>query len=311
MDKTSKILVAGSNGMVGSATVRALKKKGYKNIIEATRKECDFTDQLQVKNYLQKVNPDYVFLTAAKVGGIIANSTYPADFLYENMMIQNNIIHSSFETGVKKLLFLGSTCIYPKLAPQPLKEESLLTSSLEETNEAYALAKITGLKMCEFYNKQYGANFISAMPTNLYGYGDNFHPENSHVIPGLMLRFHNAVKNNSDEVICWGTGSPKREFLFVDDLADALLFMMENYNKPQFLNIGTGKDISIKELTEIIAKIVGFNGKISWDTSKPDGTPRKVTDMSKLHSLGWQHKVEIEDGLKRTYDWFLKNNIRK
>jgi GDP-L-fucose synthase len=297
--------------MVGSATVRALKKKRNKNIIEATRKVSDFTDQIQVKNYLQKVNPDYVFLTAAKVGGIIANSTYPADFLYENMMIQNNIIHSSFETGVKKLLFLGSTCIYPKLAPQPLKEESLLTSSLEETNEAYALAKITGLKMCEFYNKQYGANFISAMPTNLYGYGDNFHPENSHVIPGLMLRFHNAVKNNSDEVICWGTGSPKREFLFVDDLADALLFMMENYNEPQFLNIGTGKDISIKELTEIIAKIVGFNGKISWDTSKPDGTPRKVTDMSKLHSLGWQHKVEIEDGLKRTYDWFLKNNIRK
>ena len=313
MDKDSKIMVVGAGGMVGSAVVRLLKKHMFSNIIEVGRKQCDLLNQQEVNDYISAQAPEYLFFAAAKVGGIIANSTYPAEFLYQNMMMQNNVIHSAYKIGVKKLLFLGSTCIYPKFADQPLKEESLLTSALEPTNEAYALAKITGLKMCEFYNKQYGTNFISAMPTNLYGYGDNFHPQNSHVIPGLLLRFHEAVKNGEDSVTCWGTGSPRREFLFIDDLAEALVFLMENYDKSEFVNAGTGEDATIKELTEIVADVTGFKGEIKWDADKPDGTPRKVTDMSKLHSMGWKHKTLLKDGLKKTYEWFLnnENNIRK
>jgi len=313
MDKKSKIMVVGARGMVGSAIVRLLEKNGCENVIEVGRQQCDLINQKSVADYFNQEKPDYVFLAAAKVGGIIANSTYPAEFLYENMMIQNNVIHSAYECGVKKLLFLGSTCIYPKFAEQPLKEESLLTSALEPTNEAYALAKITGLKMCEFYSKQYGANFISAMPTNLYGFGDNFHPENSHVIPGLMLRFHEAVKNGSESVMCWGTGTPRREFMFIDDLAEALVFLMDNFDEPSFVNAGTGEDVTIKELTELVAEVTGFKGEIKWDTDKPDGTPRKVTDMSKLHDMGWKHKTSLKDGLKMTYEWFLANeaSLRK
>ena len=313
MEKESKIMIVGARGMVGSAIARLLKKNGYTNIIEVGRQQCDLLSQRDVADYFSKVSPDYVFLAAAKVGGIIANSTYPAEFLYENMMIQNNVIHSAYQQGVKKLLFLGSTCIYPKFAEQPLKEESLLTSSLEPTNEAYALAKITGLKMCEFYNQQYGANFISAMPTNLYGFGDNFHPENSHVIPGLLSRFHEAVKSGQKTVTCWGSGTPRREFLFIDDLAEALVFLMENYDEAGFVNAGTGEDVTIKELTELVAEVTGFHGEIEWDTDKPDGTPRKVTDMTKLHTMGWKHTTTLKDGLKMTYDWFLENesDIRK
>ena len=313
MNTNSKIMVFGGGGMVGSAIIRALRRNAYSNIISIDRQRCDLINQAAVAELISKEKPEQIYVAAARVGGIIANSTYPANFLYENLMIQNNIIHSSYENQAEKLLFLGSTCIYPKMAPQPLKEESLLTSSLEPTNEAYALAKICGLKMCEYYHKQYGCNFISAMPTNLYGYGDNFHPENSHVIPGLMLRFHEAVKNGEDQVTCWGTGSPKREFLFIEDLADALIYLMENYNDPQFVNVGTGQELTIKELTELIAGVVGFKGAIKWDTGKPDGTPRKVTDMTKMHSMGWRHKTSLEEGLKLTYHWFLENeqSIRK
>lgn len=307
MEKNAKIMVVGARGMVGSAIVRLLKKENFTNIIEVGRQQCDLISQASVEAYFADIKPDYVFLAAAKVGGIIANSTYPAEFIYENMMIQNNVIHSAHVHQVKKLLFLGSTCIYPKFAEQPIQEESLLTSALEPTNEAYALAKITGLKMCDFYNQQYGDNFVSAMPTNLYGFGDNFHPENSHVIPGLMLRFHEAVKNELPSVTCWGTGSPKREFLFIDDLAEALFFVMENFEGPGFVNAGTGEDVTIKELTELIAEITGFKGEILWDTDRPDGTPRKVTDMSKLHEMGWKHKTSLKEGLQKTYNWFLNN----
>ena len=313
MKNDSKIMVVGRQGMVGSGIIRCLKNNNYTNIIGIGRKECDLTNQDAVALLFNKYKPEYILLAAAKVGGIVANATYPAQFLYENMMIQNNVIHSAYENNVKKLLFLGSTCIYPRLAPQPLKEESLLTSPLEPTNEAYALAKITGLKMCEFYSKQYKCNFISCMPTNLYGTGDNFHPKNSHVIPGLLLRFHNAVKTDAQSVTCWGTGKPKREFLFINDLAEALVFLMNHYDKPEFVNVGTGEDITIKELVNLIAKITSFKGKIEWDTNKPDGTPRKVTNVSKLNNLGWKHKTSLEDGLRSTYNWFLENksNIRK
>jgi GDP-L-fucose synthase len=307
MDKSSKIVVLGNRGMVGASIVRKLHSNGFTNVIGIGRTECDLTSQQDVLALIKNIQPEYVFVAAAKVGGIIANSTYPANFLYENMMIQNNIIHSSYIVGVKKLLFLGSTCIYPKMAPQPIKEESLLTGSLEPTNEAYALAKITGLKMCEFYSKQYGCNFISAMPTNLYGIGDNFHAENSHVIPGLMKRFHDAVAAGANEVACWGTGSVLREFLYIDDLADGLVFLMENYDDPQFVNIGTGDEVTIKQLTELIAEVTNFKGDIVWDTNKPDGTPRKVTDMTKMHEMGWKHKVSLEDGLTITYKWFKEN----
>ena len=313
MDLNAKIMIFGGRGMVGSAIVRGLQNKNYSNLISIVKEECDLLEQNAVQKLFEKEKPDYVFVAAARVGGIIANSTYPANFLYDNLMIQNNIIHSAYENKVEKLLFLGSSCIYPKLAPQPLKEEALLTSSLEPTNEAYALAKICGLKMCEYYHKQYACNFISAMPTNLYGYGDNFHQQNSHVIPGLMYRFHEAVKTGKNVVTCWGTGSPKREFLFIEDLADALIFLMENYNDPQFVNVGTQIELTIKELTELIAKVTDYKGEIEWDTSKPDGTPRKIIDMSKMHSMGWKHKTSLEKGLKLTYQWFLDNEqqIRK
>ena len=313
MEKESKIMVFGGGGMVGSGIIRNLKAKGYTNITSIDKEECNLLNQKAVEELFKDKKPENIFIAAARVGGIIANSTYPANFLYDNLMIQSNIINSAYENGVDKLIFLGSTCIYPKLAPQPLEEKSLLTSSLEPTNEAYALAKICGLKMCEYYNQQYGVNYISAMPTNLYGFGDNFHKENSHVIPGLMLRFHEAVKGGLNEVTCWGSGTPKREFLFIEDLADALVYLMENYNDSQFVNVGTGIEITIKELTELVAKTVGFKGEILWDSTKPDGTPRKVTNMSKLHSLGWEHKTPLEAGLKETYKWFLENekNIRK
>ena len=311
MKKDSKIYVAGHTGMVGSAIVRALKEKGYTNLIYKTSKELDLRNQKDTANFFEKEKPEYVFLASAKVGGIVANNTYPADFMYDNMMIEMNTINSSFKNNVKKLLFLGSSCIYPRLAPQPIKEDSLLTSSLEQTNEAYALAKIAGLKYCEYLNKQYKTNYISAMPTNLYGLNDNYHPENSHVLPALIRKFHEAKLTNSNKVIVWGTGTPKREFMFVDDLAEACVFLMNNYEGNETVNLGTGKDISIKELAMLVSKIVGFKGTIEFDTSKPDGTPRKLLDVSKLNSLGWRYKTELEEGIKITYDYFCKEkNLR-
>ena len=306
MEENSKILVVGSRGMVGSAIVRRLKALGYSNVLEVGRDECDLINQEAVDEYFSRNKPEYVFVAAAKVGGIIANSTYPADFIYLNLMIECNVIHASFVNKVEKLLFLGSTCIYPKHAEQPLREEALLTGSLEPTNEAYALAKIAGLKMCDFYSQQYGCNFISAMPTNIYGYGDNFHPDNSHVIPGLIRRFHEGKVNRADKVVCWGSGKPLREFLFVDDLAEALVFMMSDFEGPGFANVGTGEEVTIKDAAEMIARVVGFTGEIQWDTSKPDGTMRKVTDMRKLHQLGWRHSTSLEEGLCKTYEWYVQ-----
>ena len=306
MDKNSKIFVAGHAGMVGSAIVRRLQTAGYKNIMIADIRNLNLLDQMAVSNFFKREKPDYVIDAAAKVGGIKANNELSADFIYENLTIQNNVIHSAYRAGVKKLLFLGSSCIYPRDCPQPIKEEYLLTGPLEKTNEGYALAKIAGVKMCELYRKQYGCNFISVMPTNLYGPGDNYHPENSHVIPGLIRRFHEAKINSSPEAVCWGTGSPKREFLYVDDLADACYFLMQNYSEAQHLNIGVGTDLSIKDLSLLIAKVVGFNGHIVWDTAKPDGTPRKLLDVSKLHSLGWKHKTSLEDGLRNAYADFVE-----
>ncbi len=304
MKKTSKIYVAGHNGLVGSAIVRLLNKKGYKNLVLKTRKELDLMDQKKVAEFFKKENPEYVFLAAAKVGGILANNTYPASFIYENLIIQNNIIHSAYISQVKKLLFLGSSCIYPRMAPQPIKEKYLLTSEPEPTNKAYVIAKIAGITMCQSYNKQYGTNFISVMPTNLYGPNDNFDPVTSHVFPALIQRFHEAREKNNKEIVIWGTGSPKREFLHVDDLADACLFLMQNYNESEIVNIGTGADLSIKSLVEKIKKVSGYSGKIVWDKSKPDGTPRKLLDVSKLHKLGWKHKINIDDGIKKTYEWY-------
>ncbi|WP_343530389.1 GDP-L-fucose synthase [Pedobacter sp.] len=305
MEKNSKIFVAGHRGMVGSAIYRKLQKEGYQNIITRTSKELDLRDQQAVAEFFALEKPDYVFLAAAKVGGIIANNTYRADFLYENLAIQNNVIHQSYINGVKKLMFLGSSCIYPKLAPQPLKEEYLLTGLLEPTNEPYAIAKIAGIKMCDAYRDQYGCNFVSVMPTNLYGYNDNYHPENSHVLPALIRKFDEAKNNGSKEVIIWGTGSPMREFLFADDLADACYFLMENYNEPNLINIGTGEDLTIKDLALAVKKTVGFEGELVFDTSKPDGTPRKLMDVSKLHNLGWRHQIELEEGLKLAYQDYL------
>ena len=304
MKKTSKIYVAGHNGLVGSAVVRLLNKKGYKNLVLKTRKELDLMDQKKVADFFKKEKPEYVFLAAAKVGGILANNTYPASFIYENLIIQNNIIHSAYISHVKKLLFLGSSCLYPKLAPQPIKEEYLLTNDLEPTNKAYAVAKIAGIVMCQAYNKQYGTNFISVMPTNLYGPNDNFDPINSHVLPALIRRLHEAKESKAKEITVWGTGSPKREFLHVDDLVDACLFLMQNYDESEIVNIGTGVDLSIKSLTEKAKKIIGYSGKIVWDKSKPDGTPRKLLDVSKLHKLGWKHKVDLDTGIKKTYEWY-------
>lgn len=305
MEKQSKIFVAGHRGMVGSAIYRKLQKEGYQNIITKTSKELDLRNQQAVADFFEQEKPDYVFLAAAKVGGIVANNTYRADFLYENLAIQSNVIHSSYLNGVKKLMFLGSSCIYPKLAPQPLKEEYLLTGLLEPTNEPYAIAKIAGIKMCDAYRDQYGCNFISVMPTNLYGYNDNYHPENSHVLPALIRKFDEAKKNDNNEVVIWGTGSPMREFLFADDLADACYFLMENYNEPNLINIGTGEDLTIKDLALTVKKIVGFEGELVFDTTKPDGTPRKLMDVSKLHNLGWRHKIELEEGLKLAYQDYL------
>lgn len=315
MPKDSKIYIAGHKGLVGSALVRALEKKGYTNLILRTHQELDLTCQTDVEKFFATEKPEYIFLAAAKVGGIIANNTYPAEFIYQNLIIEVNIIESARKSGVKKLLFLGTSCIYPKFAPQPMKEEHLLTGMIEPTNEPYALAKIAGIKMCQSYNRQYGTNFVAVMPTNLYGPNDNFDLTSSHVLPALIRKFHEAKVARAKEVVAWGTGSPKREFLHVDDLADACLFVMDNYNPTKeenesglmFMNLGTGEDVSIKELTEMIKRIVGFEGAIVWDSSKPNGTPRKLLDVSKIHSLGWKHQIALKDGIKRAYEWYKAN----
>ncbi len=310
MEKSAKIYIAGHRGMVGSAIYRKLEKEGYTNFVTRISTELDLRNQNDVAQFFEQEKPDYVFLAAAKVGGIVANNTYRADFLYENLQIQNNVIHSSHLNGVKKLMFLGSSCIYPKLAPQPLKEEYLLTGLLEPTNEPYAIAKIAGIKMCDAYRAQYGCNYISVMPTNLYGYNDNYHPENSHVLPALIRRFHEARVQNLPDVTIWGTGTPKREFLFADDLAEACYYLMQNYNEEGLVNIGTGEDISIRELAILIKDIIGFEGEIKFDTSRPDGTPRKLMDVSKLHSKGWKHKIELADGIKLAYQDFLAHQSK-
>ncbi len=307
MNLDAKIYVAGHRGLVGSAIVRNLEDKGYKNIIYRTHKELDLTNQEAVRRFFEEEKPEYVFLAAAKVGGIHANNTYPADFIYENLMIQNNVIKAAHDFEVKKLLFLGSTCIYPKMAPQPIKEEYLLTGALEETNEAYAVAKIAGLEMCKFFKRQYGDNFISCMPTNLYGPNDNFDLKNSHVLPALIRKFHEAKVNNSEAVEVWGTGTPLREFLYVDDMADACVFLMENYDGEQHVNIGTGEEVSIRELAETVKEVVGFDGELVFNTEMPDGTPRKLTTVDKLHGLGWKHKVSLDKGIRLAYNWFLEN----
>ena len=307
MHKESKIYVAGHRGLVGSAIVRNLEAKGFKNIICRTHKELDLTNQNEVRRFFEEEKPEYVFLAAAKVGGINANNTYPADFIYENLMIQNNVIKSAHDLKVKKLLFLGSTCIYPKMAPQPIKEDYLLTGALEETNEAYAVAKIAGLEMCKFFKRQYGDNFISCMPTNLYGPNDNFDLKNSHVLPALIRKFHEAKINNSETVEIWGTGTPLREFLYVDDMADACVFLMENYDGEQHVNIGTGEEVSIRQLAETVKEAVGFEGELVFNTNMPDGTPRKLTTVKKLNGLGWKHKVSLNQGIKMAYEWFLEN----
>ena len=310
MEKTAKIYVAGHRGMVGSAIVRELERQGYHNIIKRTHDELDLTRQDAVETFFNIEKPDYVFHPAGKVGGIIANNRYPADFIYENMMMEMNVIHAAWKTGVKKLEFLGSSCIYPKLAPQPMPESCLLTSKLEETNEAYALAKISGLKYCAYLNRQYGTDFISVMPTNLYGPNDNYHPEHSHVLPALIRRFHEAKESDEKTVVCWGDGTPLREFLYVDDLANLCVFLMNNYSGNETVNGGTGKEITIKELTEIVAEVVGFKGEILWDTTKPNGTPRKLLDISKASGLGWTYKTEIEDGIRFSYEDYLNNPVR-
>lgn len=306
MEKQAKIYVAGHRGMVGSAIYRKLKELGFDNIVVRTSKELDLRDQQAVKEFFETEKPEYVFLAAAKVGGIMANNVYRADFIYENLAIQNNVIHYSHENDVKKLMFLGSSCIYPKMAPQPLKEDYLLTGTLEPTNEPYAIAKIAGIKMVESYRMQYDDNYISVMPTNLYGINDNYHPENSHVLPALIRKFHEAKVNNSPTVNIWGSGKPLREFMFADDLADACVFLMENYNDLQFVNIGVGEDISIRELAELIKEVVGFQGELEFDSSKPDGTPRKLMDVSKLTRLGWKAKTNLKEGIKLAYEDFLK-----
>jgi len=305
MDKQAKIYVAGHRGMVGSAIVRNLKDKGYTNIIGKTSKELNLMRQDEVERFFEVEKPDYVFLAAAKVGGIHANNTYPAEFIYNNLMIESNIIHSAHKSGVKKLLFLGSSCIYPKMAPQPIKEEYLLTGSLEPTNEAYAIAKIAGIELCKFYRRQYGCDFISAMPTNLYGINDNFDLETSHVMPALIRKFHEAKINGDKEVVMWGTGKPKREFLYVDDLAEACVHLMSNYSDETHVNVGTGEDVEIRELAQIIKEVVGYEGEIVNDLSKPDGTPRKLLDVSLLESTGWKYSTKLKDGITKVYSWYL------
>ncbi len=306
MEKSSIIYVAGHRGLVGSAIVRVLQKNGYKNILTATRQQVNLLDQQAVEAFFAREKLDYVFLAAAKVGGILANSTFPADFIYENLMIEAHIIHQSFKNNVKKLLFLGSSCIYPQMAKQPIKEEALLTGPLEPTNDAYALAKIAGIKMCQSYNQQYGTQYISVMPTNLYGPNDNFDLQSSHVLPALIRKFHEAKVNGDSSVCVWGTGSPVREFLHVDDLADACLYLMQSYEGNKIVNIGTGIGVTIKELAEQIKSVTGFQGDILFDTSKPDGTPVKINDVSYLKQLGWQPKVTLSEGLRKTYEWYLK-----
>ena len=310
MDKKAKIYVAGHKGMVGSAIVRELERQGYRNIITRTHSELDLTRQEQVEYFFSKEKPEYVFLAAAKVGGIWGNATAKADFMYINMILEMNVIHSAWKNGCKKLEFLGSSCIYPKFAPQPMPESCLLTSSLEETNEAYALAKISGLKYCEYMNEQYGTDFISVMPTNLYGPNDNYHPEHSHVLPALIRRFHEAKVEGRECVTCWGDGTPLREFLYVDDLANLCVFLMNNYSGSETVNAGTGKELTIKELTELVARIIGYVGHIEWDATKPNGTPRKLLDVSKASSLGWTYKTELEDGIIKSYKDFLENPMR-
>lgn len=307
MEKNSKIYIAGHKGLVGSAIVRNLKSQGFSNFVLKSRQELDLLDTKAVANFFTQEKPEYVFLAAAKVGGIQANNAQPADFIFQNLQIQNNIIHNAYLSGIKKLLFLGSSCIYPRDCAQPIKETYFMTGELEKTNEAYAIAKIAGIKMCQAYNKQYGTKFISVMPTNLYGPNDNFDLESSHVLPALLRKFHDAKESNQKEVVMWGTGSPMREFLYVDDLADACVHLMNTYEENDIVNIGTGKDIKIKDLSILIKETVGFEGEITNDTTKPDGTPRKLLDVSKLHFLGWKHKISLEAGLKITYDWFLKN----
>ena len=302
MEKNGRIFVAGHRGMVGSAVVRALVSNGYDQIITRTSMELDLRDQAAVAEFFKKEQPDYVVLAAAKVGGIVANNTYRAQFLYENLMIEWNVIHQAHEHGVKKLLFLGSSCIYPKLAPQPLKEQYLLQGYLEHTNEPYAIAKIAGIKLCETYRQQYGANFIAAMPTNLYGPNDNYDLQNSHVLPALLRKFHHAKVTGQQQVEIWGTGSPRREFLHVDDLASACVFLLEHYNEEGFVNVGVGTDVSIKELAELVQSVVGFDGELVFDTSKPDGTPRKLMDVGKLHRMGWKHRISLEEGVRSVYE---------
>ena len=309
MNKNDKIYVAGHRGMVGSAIRRKLQKEGFDNIITRTSAELDLRDQRQVKEFFETEQPDYVFLAAAKVGGILANNTYRGEFLYDNLMIQNNVIHHSYLVGVKKLQFLGSSCIYPKMAPQPLREDYLLTGPLEPTNEPYAIAKIAGIKLCDAYRSQYGCNFISLMPTNLYGPNDNYDLKNSHVLPALLRKFHEAKVNGNKEVVVWGTGAPLREFLHVDDLAEACVFLMEEYNEPNLINVGTGEEISIKDLALLIKDIVGYEGELTFDTSKPDGTPRKLMDVGKLHKLGWKHKIELKEGVAQVYQAFQKEVV--
>jgi GDP-L-fucose synthase len=311
MEKEAKIYIAGHRGMVGSAIMRKLEKEGFTNFITRNSSDLDLRSQQAVADFFAQEKPDYVFLAAAKVGGIVANNTYRAEFLYDNLQIQNNIIHSSYLNGVKKLMFLGSSCIYPKMAPQPLKEDYLLTGTLEETNEPYAIAKIAGIKMCDAYRSQFGCNYISVMPTNLYGYNDNYHPQNSHVLPAMIRRFHEAKEQGAASVTIWGTGSPKREFLFADDLAAACYYLMENYNESGLVNIGTGEDLSIKELAELVKETVGFEGTIEFDTSKPDGTPRKLMDVSKLHDQGWKHTIDLPEGVSLAYQDFLSKHAVK
>lgn len=301
MEKGAKIFVAGHRGMVGSAIVRKLEASGFTNLVVRTSKELDLRDSLAVRDFFQQEKPAYVFLAAAKVGGIVANNTFRAEFLYDNLMIQNNVIHESWRSGVVKLLFLGSSCIYPRLAPQPLKEEHLLTGLLEPTNEPYAIAKIAGIKMCDAYRSQYGCHFISAMPTNLYGPHDNYDLQNSHVIPALLRKFHEAREHKAAEVVIWGTGSPLREFMHVDDLADACLFLMQRFDEPGFINVGTGKELTIRNLAELVARITGYKGKLVFDTTKPDGTPRKLMDVSRMEKLGWKSRISLEEGLEETY----------
>ena len=309
MKINSRIYVAGHRGLVGSAIYRLLKKRGFENLITRTHSELELMDAVAVQNFFEETKPEFVFLAAAKVGGIHANSTYPADFMRENLVVQTNVIHESWRNGVEKLMFLGSSCIYPKLCPQPISEESLLTGELEPTNEAYALAKIAGIKTCQSYNQQYGTNFISAMPTNLYGINDNFHPENSHVLPALIRRFHEAKLADSESISIWGTGNPRREFLHSDDLADAVLFLMENYNDSEIVNVGCGEDQTIRALAETICEVVGYSGSLAFDSTRPDGTPQKVLDISKIRALGWTPEIPLKKGLEQVYQWYLSQDI--